>query len=138
MADYTDEQILQANQGRIEIGDYVVFKGNLVLKWVSQDVNKVNIMYEKFMPGPPQTTEEIMIVEDINSSSNNVNSYTWFVPFSGNPQYEYPIYRIKIVSTQSNNIVAYSNPFKVSVNMSGIINNEEQLPLYDPNTIVTD
>ena len=134
MAQYTDEEIIAANQGRIEIGDYVIFKGNLSIKWTSQDVSTVNIMYEKRQAN---NIENIMIAENI--TSNPVNTYVWVVPnsFSGNPQYEYPIYRIKVVSTESNNIVAYSNPFKVSVDMSGIINQEE-LSLFDPNTIVAD
>jgi len=114
MAEYTDEEVLLANQGRIEPGDYVVFKGNLVIKWVSKDVAKVNIIYEK-KQGTTKT--DTTIEQNIVSDTNNVNSYTWSVPFYGNPQYEYPIYRIKVVSTVSNNVVAYSNPFKVSVNM---------------------
>ena len=123
MAQYTDEEILLANQGRIEPGDYVVFKGNLVIKWISRDVAKVNIIYEKTQGA---TKTDTNIAQNVACDTNNVNSYTWMVPFSGNPQYVYPIYRIKIVSTVSNNVVAYSNPFKVSVDMTSVINNEEE------------
>lgn len=123
MAQYTDEEILFANQGRIEPGDYVVFKGNLVIKWVSKDVAKVNIIYEKTQGA---TKTDTNIAQNVVSDTNNVNSYTWLVPFAGNPQYVYPTYRIKIVSTVSNNVVAYSNPFKVSVDMTSVINNEEE------------
>lgn len=123
MAYYTDEEILLANQGRIVEGDYIVFKGNLVIKWVSKDVAKVNILYEKKQNN---ITQEYVIGQNINSSQTTINSYTWNVPFSGNPQYEYPIYRIKVVSSITNNVVAYSNPFKVSVNMNQVIQNEEE------------
>lgn len=123
MAQYTDEEIIVANQGRISEGDYVVFKGNLIVKWVSKDVNKVNILYEKKQNN---ITQDYSIVQNINSSHDTINSYTWNVPFSGNPQYEYPIYRIKIVSSTTNNVVAYSNLFKVSVDMNQVITNEEE------------
>ena len=114
MAQYTDEEILQANQGRIVIGDYVIFKGNLTTKWKSNDVENVNIMYEKTQGG---IKTDIMIAENVVSNPGVVNTYSFYVPFVGNPQYEYPIYRLKIVSSISNNVVAYSNPVKVSVNM---------------------
>lgn len=132
MAQYTDEQILQANQGRISIGEYVIFKGNLVIKWESKDVDTVNIIYEKTQDG---VSEDTIISENIASSSNMINTYTWHVPFYGNINYEYPTYRIKIISTISNNIVAYSNKFKVSINMTNI-KNIKDLPLSKPNTKV--
>ena len=114
MADYTDQEIIDANQGRISEGEYVVFKGNLVIKWVSKDVNKVNVLYEKKQNN---TTQDYLVGQNIDSNQNIINSYTWNVPFSGNPQHEYPVYRIKVVSSITNNVVAYSNPFKVSINM---------------------
>lgn len=122
MAQYTDEQILQANQGRISIGEYVVFKGNLLIKWVSQDVETVNILYEK---DQGEIVTDIMIAEDVASTNILVNTYTWHIPFSGNPQQPYPKYRIKIRSTISNNVIAYSNPFKVSVIIPETIIGEE-------------
>lgn len=122
MAQYTDEEILQANQGRISIGEYVVFKGNLLIKWASQDVEAVNILYEK---DQGELITDIMIAENISSTNIALNTYSWYVPFSGNPQQSYPTYRIKIVSTVSNNVITYSNPFKVSVIMTGIIIGEE-------------
>lgn len=114
MAQYTDEEILQANQGRIVIGDYVIFRGNIAIKWKSQDVENVNIMYEKTQGG---ITTDTMIAGNVTSNPEVVNTYSFYVPFVGNPQYEYPIYRLKIVSSISNNVVAYSNPVKVSVDM---------------------
>lgn len=123
MAQYTDEEIKLANGGKIVDGDYVVFPGSLAIKWISKDVNKVDIKYEKKQNN---TTQEYLIAGNVNSTSTSVNIYTWTVPFVANPQLDYPIYRIKVVSSVSNNVLAISNPFKVSVNMELIINNEEE------------
>ena len=96
--------------------------GNLLIKWLSEDVETVNILYEK---DQGEIITDVMIAENVASTNTLLNTYTWYVPLSGNPQQTYPTYRIKIVSTVSNNVVAYSNPFKVSVSMSEVAVKEE-------------
>ena len=111
----SDNQIIEKNLGKIENGDYVIFPGATVaIKWVSQDIENVNILYEKTIGG---NTTTMNIVQNIPSNNSIINSYNVYVPFSlaGNPNYEYPIYRVKIIDTLTNNVVAYSNPFKISV-----------------------
>ena len=72
MAQYTDEEILQANQGRISIGEYVVFKGNLLIKWVSEDVETVNILYEK---DQGEIITDVIIAENVASTNTLLNTY---------------------------------------------------------------
>lgn len=113
MASIKDDKIIEVNVGRILPGDYVIFPGIQNINWIAHNVEKVNILYEIEMNN--QVSEKI-IESNYTCSSTEKNSYKWNMSnLTANVKYEYPKYRIKIIDASSDNIIAYSNYFKVSV-----------------------
>jgi hypothetical protein len=113
MAQITDEQILQINNGKIIPGDYVIVSGAInVIKYNTFDVEFINIVLEKNgidIPGYLNGTQPILCQNEVQSKA-----FSWLCNIIPNVNEDYPKYRIKVVSTQPPGIVAYSNYFKIS------------------------
>lgn len=127
----TDEQILELNNGKIVPGDYVVVTGTpTAITYNTYDVGVVNIVLEKTSPDGN--------VEDVSGYLNSTpilcqndvqpKTFIWLSNINPDINQEYPIYRIKVVSSQPQGVIAYSNYFKISVNNEDIkqINNTAQ------------
>jgi len=117
MAGITDEQILEWNNGKITPGDYVVLsKTRTVITYNTHNVNFVNIVLEKDgvdIPGLLNGNNPIPCNND-----QQPKTFSWLCNINPDINYEYPKYRLKVVSTQPSGVIAYSNYFKISVNNS--------------------
>src|SRR3989344_793026 len=113
MSALTDEEVLTLNNGKISIGDYaVVSKSKITILFTTQDVPKVNAVLEKNGADVPG----YLNVSPILCSNSKQNTFIWTCNINPMPNTneDYPTYRIKLVSSDSNTVVAYSNYFKVS------------------------
>jgi len=119
MAQMTDEEILQLNNGKIVPGDYVVVTGTTTtITYNTHDVGFVNIVLEKNgtdVAGFLNGTQPILCKNNVQPKT-----FTWLCPINPDTNQDYPKYRIKVVSQQPQGVIAHSNYFKISVN-NGII-----------------
>lgn len=123
----TDERILELNNGKIVPGDYVVIYGyRTTITYNTHDVGFVNIVLEKNgidIPGYLNGNNPIPCMNSLQPKT-----FSWLCNINPDPNYEYPKYRIKVVSSQPPGVIAYSNYFKISVN-DGTVLQEEQSPV---------
>jgi hypothetical protein len=112
---FTDKEIIEANNGKIVPGDYFVFPGRIPVSWKSHNIDKVNILYETILDG---RITETQIIQNFKCSATEINNYSIdFSKINVNVNAPYPRYRIKIVDSENGSIIIYSNYFKVSINI---------------------
>jgi len=109
----SDREIVQMNNGKISIGDYVVFSGEVIpIVFYTNDIKSVNIILEKNGNDLPNY---------LNGNSpfvcknNDKNQFNWVCNIIPDINQEYPKYRIKIKSVEPEETIAYSNYFKISI-----------------------
>lgn len=117
----TDQEILQLNNGKIVPGDYVVVYGTTTtITYNTHDVGFVNIVLERNgvdVTGYLNGTQPIICKNNVQPKT-----FTWLCSIRPDPSYEYPKYRIKVVSQEPQGVIAYSNYFKISLNNGTITN----------------
>ena len=120
MAQISDQQILDWNNGKIIPGDCVVVTGTrTTITYNTHDVEFVNIVLEKTapngtasdVPGFLNGANPIICMND-----QQPKTFSWLCNINPDINVEYPKYRIKVVSLQPPGVIAYSNYFKISIN----------------------
>lgn len=112
----TNQEIYDLNKGRITAGDYFVVLGTKIdIIFTPYNINSVDIYLEK----TEKSLEpyDILIQADVSCTSGVKTVYQWICDQSVNINDEYPIYRIKVVYSRSNSVIAYSNKFKIATSI---------------------